>query len=202
MTVVSADKVYCSNRENHKIMSLVWLVLFNGNIPAIVAALICLQTMIFFQRTGFGESKTFFGGPNFTPYMMGLGQGNRAAPPLGIQLSSIMVNVFKRLGKGAFIIDPITSKMIHTMETLFKDDADLYTWREGVTDKIELWHHTQLDLATWSCLLDATSRAKPKKCFWYTLDYVCPNGDRTHADMVPHILVITNPGKKHVCCEK
>jgi hypothetical protein len=60
MTVVSADAAYCYDRVNHVIMLLVWLVLTNGNIPAIVTALICLQTMKFFQRTGFGESKTFF----------------------------------------------------------------------------------------------------------------------------------------------
>ena len=143
-----------------------------------MAALICLQTMKFFQRTGFGESKTFFGGPNFTPYMMGLGQGNWAAPPSWIQLSSVTVNVFMQLGRGAFIIDPITSKMIHTMGALFVDDTDLYTWREGISDKIELWHHTQLDLATWSCLLNSTGGAlKPDKYFWYTLDYVCTDGD-------------------------
>jgi hypothetical protein len=81
MTVVSANAAYCYDRVNHVIMLLVWLVLTNGNIPAIVTALICLQTMKFFQRTGFGESKTFFGGADYRPYMMGLGQGNRAAPP-------------------------------------------------------------------------------------------------------------------------
>jgi hypothetical protein len=56
MTIVSADAAYCYDRVNHVIMSLVWLVLTNGNIPAIVASLVCLQTMKFFQRTGFGES--------------------------------------------------------------------------------------------------------------------------------------------------
>jgi len=59
MTVVSADAAYCNDRVNHIIMSLVWLVL-TGNMPAIVATLICLQTLKFFQRTGFGDSKTFF----------------------------------------------------------------------------------------------------------------------------------------------
>jgi hypothetical protein len=29
--------------------------------------------MKFFQRAGFGESKTFFGGQFYFPYMMGLG---------------------------------------------------------------------------------------------------------------------------------
>jgi hypothetical protein len=101
MIVTSVDAAYCYDRVNHIIMSLVWLVLINGNIPAIVAAMVCLQTMIFFQRTGFGESKTFFGGPVYFPYMMGLGQGNRAAPPSWIQLSMVLVNVFKQLTLGA-----------------------------------------------------------------------------------------------------
>ncbi len=56
MTVVSADVAYCYDRVNHIVMSLVWLAL-TRNTPAIVATLICLQTMKFFQRTGFGDSK-------------------------------------------------------------------------------------------------------------------------------------------------
>jgi hypothetical protein len=83
LAVVSADAAYCYDRVNHVIMLLVWLALTNGNIPAIVSTLICLQ----FQRTGFGESRTFFGGAGIRLYMMGLGQGNRAAPPSWIQLS-------------------------------------------------------------------------------------------------------------------
>jgi hypothetical protein len=71
MTVVSADGAYCYDRVNHIIMSLAWLVL-TGNTPAIVATLICLQTMKIFQRTGFGDPKTFFGSPRHEPYMMGL----------------------------------------------------------------------------------------------------------------------------------
>jgi hypothetical protein len=48
MIVTSADAAYCYDQVNHTIMSLVWLVLNNGNILAIVAAMICLQTMKFF----------------------------------------------------------------------------------------------------------------------------------------------------------
>ena len=47
ITVVSADAAYCYDRVNHIVMLLVWLVL-TGNTPAIVAMLICLQTMKFF----------------------------------------------------------------------------------------------------------------------------------------------------------
>jgi hypothetical protein len=93
MTIVSADAADCYDRVNHVIMSLIWLALLNGNIPPVVVALICLQTMKFFQRTGYGESKTYFGGRDLVKYIMGLGQGSRAAPPSWIQLSSVLVNV-------------------------------------------------------------------------------------------------------------
>ena len=113
MTIVSADAAYCYDRVNHVIMSLVWLTLLNGNISPIVAALTCLQTMKFFQRTGFGESKTYFGGRKLAKYIMGLGQGSRAAPPSWIQLSAVLLNVYKQLGLGSYIVDPITSLSIY-----------------------------------------------------------------------------------------
>jgi hypothetical protein len=42
MPIISADAAYSYNRANHVIMSLVWLVLTKGNVPAIVAAMLCL----------------------------------------------------------------------------------------------------------------------------------------------------------------
>jgi hypothetical protein len=80
------------------------------------------------------------------------------------------------------------------MGALFVDDTDLFTWQDGVMDITELWQHTQLDLKTWSSLLNATGGAlKPEKCFWYTLDYVCTEGEWTYADMTNHTLVVMNP---------
>ncbi len=156
MTIVSTDAAYCYDRVNHIIMSWIWLVLTNGNIPAIVASLVCLQTMKIFQRTGFGKSKTFFGGNSLLLYMMGLGQGNRAAPPSWIQLSAVMVTIFQQLQLGAMIQDPISEELIRTMGTLFVDDTDLYTWREQIMDPGQLWCQTQIELKNWSCLLNAT----------------------------------------------
>ena len=86
MTIVSADAANCYDRVNHVIMSLIWLTLLDGKFLPIVVALVCLQTMKFFQGTGFGKSKTFFGGPNLIKYAMGLGEGSRATPPSWIQL--------------------------------------------------------------------------------------------------------------------
>ncbi len=170
-------------------MLLVWLVLTNGNIPAIVPSLKCLQTMKFFQRTGFGESKTFFGGIHHLPYMMGLGQGNRAAPPSWIQLSAAMVTVFKQLNLGAIIHDPISDALIHSMGALLLDNTDMNTWRRHILDPGDLWEQTQIEIKQWSRLLNATGGAlKPEKCWWYLLDYTCKDGEWKYADAIPREL--------------
>ncbi len=123
---------------------------------------------------------------------MGLDQGNRAAPPSWIQLSLVMVNVFKQLGRRATLKDPITSKTIHTMGVLFMDDTDLYTWKDDIYNQTELWVQTQIDLETWSCLLNVTGGAlKAKKCVWYKLDYKCTEEKWSYAKMVPQEMLIT-----------
>jgi len=114
MTIISADAANCYDRVNHVVMSLVWLTLLNGNTSAVVVALICLQTMKFFQQTGFRESKTFIGGKDLIKYIMGLGQGSRAAPPSWIQLSSVLINVYKQLGLGCYMTDMISLEEIHS----------------------------------------------------------------------------------------
>jgi hypothetical protein len=150
--------------------------------------------MKFFQCTGFGESKTFFGGSSYFPYMMGLGQGNRAAPPSWIQMSAVMVTVFKQLNLGAIIHNPILDILIHSMGVLFINDTDMYTWRRHILDPGELWAQTQFEIKQWSCLLNATGGAlKPEKYWWYLLDYTCKDGQWTYANTVPRDLFITNP---------
>jgi hypothetical protein len=141
MMVVSANTAYCYDRVNHIIMSLT-----NGNIPAVVASLICLQTMQFFQRTGFGKSKMYFGGINYLPYIMGLSQVNIAAPPSWIQLSRIMVTVFKQLNLGAIINILISDILIHSMGALFINNTNMYTWREYILVPGELWAQTQIEI--------------------------------------------------------
>ncbi len=69
--------------------------------------------------------------------MMGLGQGNRAAPPSWIQLSAVMVNVFKQLKLGAIISDPRSDTLIHSMGALYVDDG-------------ELWKQTRIEIEQWS----------------------------------------------------
>jgi len=92
------------------------------------------------------------------------------------------------------VVDPIMQVSIHSMGTLFVDDTSLYTWKDGLLNTGELWLQTQLELTQWSTLLNATGGAlKPKKCFWYMLDYTCEDGEWSYAEMTPRELFVTNP---------
>jgi hypothetical protein len=121
--------------------------------------------------------------------MMGLRLGNRTVPPSWIQLSAIMVTVFKQLNLGAIINDPISDVLIHSMGAL-----GMYTWREHVLDPGELWAQIQLKIEQLSCLFNVTGGAlKLEKCWWYLMDYNYVDGEQTYTDIVPRDLFITNP---------
>ncbi len=61
---------------------------------------------------------------------------------------------------------------------MFVDDLDLYTWKEDITNPAKLMMQAQQEVSQWSLLLNATGGAlKPKKCFWYLLDYTCEDGE-------------------------
>jgi hypothetical protein len=126
--------------------------------------------------------------------MMGLGQGNRAAPPSWIQLSVVLVKVFKQLKLGAIINDPISKTLIHSMEVLFMDDSDIYTLRENISNPGELRKQAWIEIKQWSGLPNATGGAlNPEKCWWCLLDYTCIDGEWTYTDIAPREQLITNP---------
>jgi hypothetical protein len=150
--------------------------------------------MKFFQQTGFGNSESSFGGLLYHPCMMGLGQGNRAAPPLWIQLSSVMVNVYKQLGLGTDIHDLITDDIIHSMGAMFVKDLDLYTWKDDIKDSVKLMMQAQKEVSEWRLLLNATGGTlKPKKCFWYLLDYTGTEGEWEYTVHSDFKLYVNNP---------
>ena len=44
-----------------------------------------------------------------------------------------MVNVYKQLGLGTDLHDPITDERIHSMGAMYVDDLDMYTWKDTIT---------------------------------------------------------------------
>jgi hypothetical protein len=97
-----------------------------------------------------------------------------------------MVNVYKQLGLGTDIHNPMTDNTIHSMGAMFVDDLDLYTWKEDITNPAKLMMQAQREVSQWSLLLNTTGGTlKPKKCFRYLLDYTCEDGEweyKVHSD--------------------
>ncbi len=82
--------------------------------------------------------------------------------------------MYKQLDLGTNVHDPITDNRIHSMGAMFVDNLDHVTWKEAITDPIELMLQAQREVTQWSLLLNATGGAlKPENCFWYLLDYTC-----------------------------
>lgn len=182
MALISVNAAQCYDRVNHNVMGLVWLAL-QVPIQAVVIIVSCLQYMKIFTRTGWGDSGKSFGGPNQDIPFCGLGQGSKAAPASWIQLSSIIVNVYKSLGFGAKIKDPITGERTYTIGCLFVNDTDLYVMNNSTATIPQVAATASLQISWWSCLLNATGGAiKGAKSFWYLLAYICINGTWQYAE--------------------
>jgi hypothetical protein len=91
----------CYDRAAHPIAALS-LRSFGVPQPAINVLLETMETMRFFLRTGFGESKISYGGSH-EERLAGYGQGNAAAGPGFTAMSSLIVNAYLRNGYGARI---------------------------------------------------------------------------------------------------
>jgi hypothetical protein len=124
----------------------------------------------------------------------------------------VLINVYKQLGLGplgCFKTDPILLEEIHSAGALLIDNAALYTGDNKqpepnkLTNPAELWLQTQRNLDQWSDLLQASGGAlKPKKCFWYSLDYKCKAGIWSYVDTSDFELKIINADGKKIIIEQ
>ncbi len=176
MALISVDAAQCYDRVHPVLMLLVWLALVE-NFHVVVLLLTVLQQMRVYTRTGFGDSESFFGGPESSRPLCGLGQGSKAAPASWLQLSSMIVNAFKSSGLSSSIIDPITGKITRSVGCLFVDDTDLYGMHHEMKRVAEILFLAQLCVDLWSALLRATGGdIKDAKSFMYLISYLCENG--------------------------
>ena len=105
----------------------------------------------------------------------------------------MLVNIFKKLGLGAKVKDPITTESIHSTGALFVDDSDLYEGLDGNTCAKTVWENTQKNIDQWGALLKGTGGAlRGDKCYWYFLDYQCQDGEWSYKPTDDRELYITN----------
>ncbi len=131
-----------------------------------------LETMTWYLKTVFGQSKISFGGTALNP-SMGLGQGNGAAPPGFLAVCTLMINVYCNLGHrvrfiGAWAQDAFTLAVV-----LYVDYSDLFHMAIGMPSDEEFLQLVQNATNNWAGLVHATGGLlKPQKCFWYMLGWV------------------------------
>jgi hypothetical protein len=89
----------CYDHAAHPIAAVL-LCSFGVLQPAINILLETMETMRFFLRTGFGKSKTLYGGSH-KERLAGYGQGNAAAGPGFTAMSLLIVNADLRDGYDA-----------------------------------------------------------------------------------------------------
>ena len=113
----------CYDRVAHPPSSI---VLWAWGIPlaAVKVILMALQTMQFCLRIGFGESALTYRGTMESPNE-GSGKGNRGAPPIFSNLSSLVVNAYKCHGNGAMMTSSYTCRLFVLAAVMYDDDMDL-----------------------------------------------------------------------------
>ena len=170
------DFADCYDRIAHPPASIA-LQSFGVPKPAIRVLLIAMQTMQFFLRTGFGESKRSYGGSIESP-TLGLGQGNAAAGPGFLAISSLIVNAYLREGHGVRTQTSLSLRSFVLAAVLYVDDTDNFHMTPHVTaSPPELIQHSQKSTNVWGGLAIATGAAmKPEKCFAYFMIYLLTCG--------------------------
>jgi hypothetical protein len=194
--LVDADK--CYDRINHIIMSLALLSIV-GTSSLIIALLYPIQTMKFFQRTAWGDSKSFMGGRTKDNPLQGLCQGNGAAPACWLMISSILMHGYSRAGFGSSILSPISELLIRFLGEMFVDDTDLIITQPHYRTSNDVRLDVQKSVDMWAYLLNSTGGSlNPEKCYWYMVDYVCIDGEWKYAPQVDWQVTIPMPdGSKH-----
>ena len=89
---MSVDAAQYYDKVNHDMLALLWIALVVDPM-SVKVILNCFQTMKFYQRSGYGNSKDYFGGPMQGLRWMGLGQGSREASQGWVQMSSVNINI-------------------------------------------------------------------------------------------------------------
>ncbi len=169
--VASVDADNCYDRIAHAIVSLVFQAF---GVPSTVAEsmLTTIQEMIFFLRTGFGDS-TELASSKFKIKTQGLGQGNGASPAGWAVVSICIINAHKKKGHGAHFVCPITKLRSHIAGVIYVDDTDLIHFRmDKQEDTSDTLYGLQEAILNWGKLLLALGgELKPAKCFYHLISF-------------------------------
>jgi hypothetical protein len=173
--IESVDLANCYDAVAHMIASISLQILKVCKVM-VAKMLYVIETMTWYLKTAFGQSKISFGGTALDP-SMGLGQGN-SVPPLGfLAVCTLMINIYRNLGHGVTFIGARAQDTFTLAAVLYIDDSDLFHMAIGMPSDEEFLQLVQNATNNWAGLVHATGGLlKPQKCFWYMLVWVWKKG--------------------------
>jgi hypothetical protein len=130
-----------------------------------------LQEAVHFVRTGYGDSKSSYGGPIWIVPIHGIGQGNGAGPAIWAVVSTPLLNILCQKGFGCSFNYPLSSDFFHFVGYAFVDDTDILqsSLRNCPQQALTL---LQQAIDTWENSLKATCGAVvPEKTVWWLVSF-------------------------------
>ena len=164
--IASVNASNCYDRIAHAMASLVFQA-FGVLAMEVESMLGTIENMIFFLRTGFGDSTSFTEG-GISIKTQGMCQGNGASPAGWAVISICILGAHGRKGHGAKFICPVTKLEKHLSAILYVDDMDILHIDLTKNEKVDEVHQRiQESVNSWGNLLIATGGAlQPAKCFY------------------------------------
>jgi hypothetical protein len=121
-----------------------------------------METMRFYLHTGFGESKTSYGGTH-EEWLAGYGQGNAAAGQGFTVMSLLIVNAYLGDGFGVQIYSSYYKQLLLLAAVMYVEDTDLIHWAcQPSCSPRELIAAAQTTTYAWGSLAIATRAAMQK----------------------------------------
>jgi hypothetical protein len=138
VAITSVDASNCYDRIAHAMALLVFQA-FGVPESAIGSMLSVIQNMIFFLRTGFGDSTKFAGG-GIHIKTQGLTQGNGASPAGWAVISIVIVKAHGKKGHGAKFVCPLSKLVSQLSAIIYVDDTDLLHINLEEDESVEVVH--------------------------------------------------------------
>ena len=178
LAIASCDLKSCYDRICHTPASL---AIQNWGIPIepVHSMFSTLQNIQYKTRTAYGDSTSTFGGfnKNYTAKPQGAGQGNGAAPPIWVVVSSKMFELLKMKGLTNTLYTPVSKQEMDLTGFAYVDDSDLFVLSTEGEEPEKTLQKMQSLINEWEKAAKITGGAiEPKKCWWYFLSYEWMNG--------------------------
>jgi hypothetical protein len=136
-----------------------------------------LQHLEHYIRTAYGPSTTSFRANQVHPVaIQGIGQGNGAGPQIWAAISSVVLDMLRGQGMGAFFEAPITKEKLHIAGYAYVDDTDIITYNNDFSPG-QVMEKIQQNINLWTGGLSTTGgQLEPSKTYWYNIQFLWNQG--------------------------